>query len=316
MLFTKLALITWALTSAAFSAEVDQFTNREAPLADSSAIINQKANLALKDALKNLNSEKSGCDEELLYKKLRTYYGNHLNGSFTKEVIKSDEIQKRAIAIPDSVYRDWGFFDGTILNYKPLQQTDSPISALIRVGDHVIGTDKFEHMFGRGWVYFTKNYTKGKGVQSALDAGIFGEKFELGGLRVETGVFSYGDLSANFNGMRFWNHVLQNNDDVLGVEYNAGPFVACKNNQWVTAKPIDFKNYIDDAFDESINCSKFATEEGLASFTKNIEAMGDTCPMDREKLSVVTQKYGKLSKWLINQDGNGVVKLMSEFKNK
>lgn len=57
------------------------------------------------------------------------------------------------------------------------------------------------------------------------------ELIVLGGNRFQTGVFSYGDLSAEFNGMRFWNHMLQLRDDILGSEQNLAPilFARIKN---------------------------------------------------------------------------------------
>ena len=87
-------------------------------------------------------------------------------------------------------------------------------------------------MFGMGFTYFTKHYQKGKDIKDVLSYGIALEKTILGGNVFATGVFSYGDLSANFNGMRFWNHVLQKNDDILGSEHNLGPYVTCSADKW------------------------------------------------------------------------------------
>lgn len=190
------------------------------------------------------------------------------------------------------------------------------MSGVMRVGDQTIGTDKLEHMFGQGFNYFTKNYLKGKGEIKAVKGGIFGEKFFLGGNKIGNGVFSYGDLGANFNGMRFWNHVLQKRDDVLGVDHNIGPYIACENNKWVQVKELDFTDYIDDSMDESINCAKFPTEKTAQRFKDRLTKMGMVCPMDTGRRDAMVVKYRQMAKWIINTDGPGKLKYTGEFKNK
>lgn len=305
---------TPALT--AFSAEVDQFTRRDEELADSSDLLNLKANQVIAKTIAKLNQDNGGCREDLLYSELKNYFGNHLSGEFTKDLIENDNFSKREISIGESIYQDWTVLDGALLSIPILQKFGQSLSSMVRVGDIVIGTDKFEHLFGRGYKYFVKNYKKEKGVGKALRLGIIGEKFILGGHRAETGVFSYGDLSANFNGMRFWNHILLRNDDILGREYNVGPFIVCSNNHWEKAKDVDFKNYVDSAWDEGINCSKFSNQRAVNKFTKRISALGLSCPVDPEVVKELAVKYGTLSKWLINSEGNGVLKITKEFKSK
>lgn len=313
----KLILCLLFLSSITLTAaEVDHFTRRSEELEDSSALLNQKANEAISIVIKKLNSANSGCKTEALYPELRYYFANALSGEFTKDVIANELFIKRKIKISESVYQDWGFFDGASLGSPMARKLGASISPLLRVGNVVVGTDKFEHMFGRGYKYFVKNYIESKGVINAVKFGIFGEKFILGGLKFETGVFSYGDLSANFNGMRFWNHMLQKHEDILGVKYNVGPYIVCKNNQWVKAKNVDFRNYIDNTFDEGINCSKFTSTNAVVKFTSRINDMGYSCPIDPEAIAPLVSKYGLLSIWLINEKGNGVLKLKGEFQDK
>jgi hypothetical protein len=131
---------------------------------------------------------------------------------------------------------------------------------------------------------------------------------------ITTGVKAYGDLSANFNGMRFWNHVLQNYDDVLGKEYNIGPYVVCQGNKWVQIKEMDWADYIDDSFDEGLNCSGFPNKKmrGLVqnrlAILERETGIKHTCPMDQEKIDSVIPKYGIFAKDLINAKGHSTLK--------
>ena len=65
---------------------------------------------------------------------------------------------KRHISLKDSVYRDWTFWDGLGMGFHFLSTKAVTMSDVMKVGDHEIGVDKLEHMFGQGFSYFKKNY--------------------------------------------------------------------------------------------------------------------------------------------------------------
>lgn len=304
------------MSISAFGAEVDQFTRSKEHLADSSELINLNANKAIAQSIKVANALGKGCEEEVLYKELKVYFANHTKGKLVIDMIENPAYPKRHIEIKDSVFQDWSIWDGVGLGFTMIASNGVTMSDIIHVGTHDVGVDKFEHMFGQGFNYFKKNYLKDNGEIAAVKKGIFMEKFFLGGQKIGNGVFSYGDLSANFNGMRMWNHMLQLREDVLGADHNIGPYVTCVNDKWVKAKDIDFKNYIDDSMDESINCSKYPSGNTLKKFNARLKREGFTCPMDQQRLDDVYAKYGKMAKWLINMDGPGEVKYFREFKNK
>lgn len=112
-----------------------------------------------------------------------------------------------------------------------------------------------------------KSIIKKNSIESTLAIGQQAENGILGAYT--TGVMSYGDMVAEFNGMRFWNHVLAKKADILGV--NLGPYVKCENNNWIKIKPIDFSDYVDDAWDEGINCSKFRTDKMLTMVKESVK---------------------------------------------
>jgi hypothetical protein len=298
-----------------FAAETDQFTKRNAPLEDSAPLLNSKANKAIASSLKNLNNENAGCNEKLLYKELRKYFANHLSGRFVIDLIENDEIPKIQIDLNDSVFQDWQPWDGLGLGLILKRKSDVVMSPEVNIGGHKVGTDKFEHMFGQGFKYFTVNYLEGKGVRKAVSGGTFRERYMLGGAKLNNGLFSFGDLSANFNGMRFWNHMLQLRDDVLGADHNIGPYIACQNNEWKQVKDLDLTNYIDESMDEGINCSQFPTKKTAAKYKARVKASGLNCPVEPDKLQDMVVKYRHMSKWIINTEGNGVIEYADRFKS-
>lgn len=298
------------------ASEADTFTRREEPLEDSSLIINSMANKAIQDAILNTNKKEKGCIENDLYSELRFYFNNHMKGKLIIDIINSKDIPKRIITIPDSVYGNWSPWDGFGMGLSFMKKAKSTLASVVKINNYMVGVDKFEHMSGQGFLYFTDNYLKNKGPIIAVKKGAFREKFMLGGNKLENGVFSYGDLAANFNGMRLWNHMLQLRNDVLGESYNIGPYITCQDNHWIQTKEIDFQNYIDDSMDEAINCSKFTSKSTVKKFTKTINDLGYSCPIDQQRLDDLILKYGVMAKWMINEKGTSVVKYFSEFKSK
>jgi hypothetical protein len=307
-------------TNSLIAGEVDQFTTRFVPIEDSSEIINKIANEYLEKSIQEANAEDAQCSEKVLYKKMRNYFANHKDGEITIFALESSLVKKIKLKISESIFKYWSINTGYLIGKKSADLSDVALSPLIKMGDQVIGTDKLEHLFGRGFAYFTNYYLKNKTLEQTLKKGIFEEKTIYGGNILATGVFSYADLAANFNGMRFWNHVLLKRDDIMGKTHNLGPYVLCENNKFKLNKRIDFRLYYDAAHDEGINCSKFATQKGLDGFNQSLQELAhkDTshtyhCPMDINLLNAAIKKYGEFSKYIINSEGNSTVCYFSEF---
>lgn len=328
---TILTLIFLVLSCELVAGEADHYTDRDLHLDDISIELNQLANEYLLEGTKKLNAEGS-CNnsiesEEKLYKAMTTYFANHTKGLLVKEVLHKNYVTKRMIGLKDSVYGQWSIFNGYLMGKKSAANSPLALTPMIRIGEHVVGTDKLEHMFGMGQIYFKRYHLKNKKLRRVLKQGIAREKTFLGGNVFATGVFAYADLSANFNGMRFWNHMLQKRDDVLGSSHNIGPYIKCDAGKWEVIKenPIDFRNYVDASMDESINCSKFATKKGLKKFKAGIKAVNQnyTCPMSQDVLNNMYAKYDvvspkdkkerKISHWILNKEGNGKVSYFNEF---
>ncbi len=308
-------LFSLMCSAASYGAETDQFTRREEPLEDIAGLVNTKANEAIKTSLEKLNNAQSGCQEEVLYKELRKHFANHTKGLLVIDILENDAFAKKNIELNESVFNQWRPWDGIGLGLFLKYKSDVVMSPVLNIGGSFIGTDKLEHMFGQGFHYFKDNYLKDKTVADSVRAGTFREKYILGGTRIGNGIFSYGDLSANFNGMRFWNHMLQLRDDVLGEEHNIGPYIACEKEQWVQVKKLDFTYYIDDSMDEAINCSKFATKASARKYLRSVKASGHNCPVDPAKRDELIVKYKHMAKWIINKGGVEVVRYKKEFKN-
>jgi len=323
-------MFIFIFSTTVFGAETDHYTYRDQALKDVSKKIDDLANSYLLTSIKSLN-ETQNCDDSKksemdLYKELRKYFANHKSGVLIKKILHENIVDMRIIALKDSIYSNWSIFDGFLLGNKKAGESLLALAPMININGKIIGTDKLEHLFGMGFNYFKKHHMKGRSLKSTLRSGVLREKTFLGGNILATGVFSYADLAANFNGMRFWNHVLQKRRDVLGK--NLGPFIKCENSKWmlVQNKKIEFASYLDDSVDESLNCSKFASSGGVRKFKESIKKVDgrNSCPMSEVNLKEVFKKYdvsmckkgickGSIAKWIINLNGNSKVKYFGEI---
>lgn len=156
------------------------------------------------------------------------------------------------------------------------------INYTIKVGGVNIGADKLSHFMTEGADYYEEQM-RGGNLKSILSIGENEENQHYG--LMTTGVKSYGDLVANYQGYQFWKNTTEGND----------PFFKCINNKWTQVKQFDWANFVNPLMDESINCSKYRTKEFADGVAKNVEALQKShnvtplkCPLDIEACQKVS----------------------------
>lgn len=309
----KLILIIFLTYShSLLAAEADNFTSFKHILIDQSENINQLAQKHLNEAIFKANKSSSGCNQKNLYEELRKKFANHTKGEFVIDLIYNYPEFSRRIPLDDSIYYNWKYSDGIALGLKKKKKGDLALSPLILMKDQIIGIDKLEHMFGMGYHYFIQHYKNQHSLKSVLTIGSGFEKYILGGAFFATGIFSYGDLGANFNGMRLWNNFLGQYPDILGSNYHLAPYIVCENNQWTQNpdSPLDFTYYIDETMNESINCSKFARNKVADKIAYNVKELKKKtqalyCQENKNIFDKLTTKYKvkNINQYILNYDG-------------
>lgn len=295
--------------------EIDNFTQRYQNLKDVTEIINKKTNYLLDLAINTTNAlpydEDGGyneydnpqtCNELQLYENINRYMGLSVIGQIEIFIHGDPRIDKRRLKRKYTIYRDFKFRE------TPTLGSVGKIGAIIRLGDHIIGSDKFGHFFTEGFGYFKRAYLKKKGINAALSFGERTERAFFGAFT--TGVYSYADLTANFNGMRFWNHLLNKNPDILNNSKVSGPYVECIGNVWRKVKDLDWRDYVDAGWDEGINCNLFRNQTLVRKVTNILNRLEqDTglpmrCPIAGDSEGFLKKKYGRYFSRLINLDGH------------
>ncbi len=287
-----------------YGGEVDQFTDRE-HFVDVTKKINSSVNdkiFSITDSLNSENGQNEKCDKERLYNTMEDVLDTEPASIIEKEIYNSKTFigqifsrEKRVMAIPfeKSIYAnitsEINFF--TARGY-------SCCSAIVKIGNSLVGTDKISHFFTHGKLYFDR-YVKAKqglgttdieAEKKAIDLALLvGEEKEEGEWgKWSTGISSYGDRAANFGGFVFWRDVID----------SGNPIIKCKNGKWEIARKFNFSDYVTDGWDEAINCSsyqdaKFAkvVDDALAVLSIN-SGNKISCPINKESCLVLKAIYG------------------------
>jgi len=286
----SLIALTVLVFSAAQASEIDSFTKRYLIVEDASGVLNKLTNERIQNALKRAN-KKHPCSKKRLKKSLlKQLKGNVVGGPIEFFINGSEEHELDRIALKrrESVYNGVKFFSAPVLKL-PL----GSFGRIVKVGDHIVGADKFGHFFTEGLVYFEK--AQKKGLKSALSWGHKTELKKFGNWT--TGVYSRADQVANYGGYLFWKSIHKKSGE-------HGPYFSCENNKWVQVKTFDWRDFVDAGWDEGINCNSYRNTKTRKTVEANIAALeGDpesasSCPIveEIEKCNEVVSKYSSVYK--------------------
>lgn len=246
---TKKLVLLLSLTFSihANALETDQYLTWGVELSDSGEFVNNYLNEKVSDALKTLDSDLK-CEEAAIH-------SMDWNGRTTdmlsmiesdlyhsKEVDRWPPISKSAKGIvEESIYKNVSIFKLKVFGVN------------VMMNNVYFGVDKLGHFVTVGRDYF-KTYRKyrrrGKSVEysqiKAIKRGIFSEKTYYG--LIVSGVFSYADLEANFQGLQFMRTMCEGKKPLL----RRG-----QSGKWELSRKIDITSYVTPKWDESFYTSTF-----------------------------------------------------------
>ena len=256
--FIWIGLFTFCAVPA-LSYEVDNFTDRESLTRDAAPVLDDKVNHYIQRAVNEANEESPRhCNKVLLRQDMLRWVRPDPVSVFELWATYTDKIQQIKTPVKNSIYWNASFIESPAIWVAGIGRS-------FKLGDHIIGTDKLGHFFMQGHEYFM-NYLGGEDLDHILEFdhhedGIYGLS--------ATGVKSYADMSANYQGFLFWTHFYEGQN----------PYVRCEDGKkWVKVRNFTWTDYVSDAWDEAINCSEFLPT--LAPKVKrNLEKIGKTCPI-------------------------------------
>ena len=177
-------------------------------------------------------------------------FGISINSDFENWIKSTRSIEKFFpnidLALRESILRDhttdWSAIERTSLRKQ--------LDEIINIGGVYLGVDKLSHFTGSGYLYYeahqlSKTSGFGNPTEMAIKVGITGEKTIVG--RIATGIFSYADLEANFQGFIFGLDMCRDTD----------PMLIHSKKGWKLRRKFDIRSYVNPDWDESYNPSFF-----------------------------------------------------------
>jgi len=311
LILTSFLLIP-LLTAKSYSAEVDHFSLSHIDIQDSTQLIETEINRLMVVAVDRANQpikkvmpkhssgrfpKRPGCNETRLYKQLKWQLARPVVGQLETFAEESEYISKRRVPFLKSIYQDffWQESPSLVLSQR--------MAAIIKVNSIEIGTDKLGHFFTEGLSYFDLTNKLTSDINLGLHFGRWTESLYFGAQT--TGVYSYADLAANFNGLRYWNKILAKQPDPLTHNIMT-PYVACQDKKWVVVEEFSFQPYVDHAWNEQINCSLYRNQQLLNKAKRHqLSCLVKKLP---------TQKYSELPS-LLNTKGADVLPIELQPEN-
>lgn len=245
---TRFGLMT--LSTASWALETDNYLSWGIELEDASPEINsfmsEQIELAL--AKSNAKAEPQSCENVTfeIAKRFKTTPGTKSLETFVNETLTSEK------RFPESPY----YLDQSILrNSSRFYLKYSGLSPNIQMEGIYFGADKLSHFASTGRRYLKhylkkirKGYSEEEALQSMIRFGLLNEQTVLG--LWASGVFSYGDMEANYQGFVFYKKLcLDEKDNFLEKT---------EDGKWVLKNKPDMREYINPYWDETFNLSYFA----------------------------------------------------------
>jgi len=263
------SIILLSITICLSAGEVDPYLVWNHSLRDASDVLNRYYNRKINEVLANLPED---CSCETAAGDILKYFGVTLNAPVEKWIKLSNQIQK----FPDKK-TDKNILFRKSIYWKPgtpavekgqMISLDVMLDQSINVNGIFIGVDKLTHFTGSGYLYY-KRYlfarkrgdSKLQAMEKAIDLGIISENNILG--RYGTGVFSFADLEANFQGL------------LLGLDLCQNGKTRLKKNRsrWTLDEPFDIRNYVNPNWNEAYNPSYYYEGKNLSLFPKSITVL-------------------------------------------
>jgi len=175
------------------------------------------------------------------------------------------------------------------------------ITGTIKVNSVLIGIDKLGHFICQGLQYYREYMKKLAAGASENDANMAAIKFghilemESQGLKVD-GVYSVGDLAANWQGFKFWKNMFKGDN----------PYFQLRDGRHFLAKKFTLENYVTHDFDEALNPSFFDKVSTYNKVTKNIK---DYCKRTKLRFSANELSHNWiLDTYIVNDFPNELLK--------
>ena len=305
------ALLIVIASHSAKASEIDSFSPRYAGLSSQMDTLNTFTREILADVVQEANGGwfmPRGCNARRLRQKIWWAFWSH-QGQFRALFAEDGPLEVVKTPLNESIYRGLSPLDSPVLG--GLGQVGNPMGTVLNLDGLIVGSDKFEHVFGFGYGFYRLHYEFGLSLESILVLNAWFERWVFGSL--PTAIDSYADLAVNMRGIELINALVAEEVDVFSGEIPE-PYLICRKARWVLnpERPFDWRDWVDASWDEGYNCSAFKTERATEAVLREIDALEEKtghphhCPLDMDLFERSASRYGPYRDAVMNPEHRAI----------
>ena len=243
----KIIILTVLFSLKLPAVETDQYMTWGIELNDSAKVVNEYILNGLRNRLKLSKIQKQKTCFQVIKKSAKIF-----RRPFVQLIESWAEHNPEIDVYPARNFE--GRYRGLSIYRKNVFPFIMPLSSTININGVYFGTDKLGHFisFGVRYMSMYQKYIKrglshDQAIRKLVKFGINSEIYLVGTLA--TGVVSFADMEANFQGFLFFSSLCSQNSE---FHYEQD-----KNGRWKLVGDLDIRKYITPEFDESYNENHF-----------------------------------------------------------
>jgi hypothetical protein len=220
--------------------ETDQFSNRLTPLADSTAVLDERVNESIAKAAGTPTRSRN--EKRIVDAIYHDIGGHHWVDKIERWAMQSEEVDRTTPDRYDSIYQGhplWATRVAALFGVGPT----------IKVNGTLIGSDKLGHFLSQGRKFW-RRYQRYLDESRAAEHSAYTERALFG--QMTTGVYSNADLVANFEGYRFYRSLFE--DDIVPGK---PAILTWKIDHWEIQRPFTWADHVNAYWDEALNVNHF-----------------------------------------------------------
>ena len=222
--------------------ETDQFTNRLEPIEDSTDLLDERVNLSIEQAMAKWKGPRN--DWKFVTAIYNDIGGRHWVDKIERWAMNSEEVERLQPDRYDSIYRGhpiWATRVAAMFGVGPT----------IKVNGVLIGSDKLGHFLSQGRKFY-RRYLRFLDESKAAEHSAYTERAIFG--QATTGVYSNADLVANYEGLRFYRSLFE--DDIIPGK---PAILRWTGEGWEIQRPFTWRDHVNEYWDEALNVNHFDT---------------------------------------------------------
>ena len=251
--------------------ETDQFSERRSPLNDSTALLDERVNQSISEAVSGWKGPRD--ERKVVNAIYRDIGGVHWVDRIERWAMKSDSVDRHQVSRYDSIYKGhpiWATRAAGLFGTGPT----------IKLNGQYVGSDKLGHFLSQGRKFW-KRYLRYNDEARAAEHSAYTERALFG--QMTTGSYSNADLVANYEGYRFYRSLFE--DDVIPGK---SAILAWEEGRWVMQRPFTWADHVNAYWDEALNLNHYDSllyphmKERLTTFCPDFHAEPDLYTIENE----------------------------------